>query len=169
MARDNKRADRVAADEAMIAGIQKVLAKQATLTFGSQTMTPAQIVQIFQDRVSSSQAVVDADAAKKAAVKADRDTRAKTGKSALAFRRFVLAMFSESPDTLATFGLTAPKAAKKTVQVKAQAAAKGKATRSARHTVGSKQRQAIHATPPEAGTTSTPAHVDAAAPPKPTA
>jgi hypothetical protein len=156
------RADRLADDQAMIAGIQKIFAQNATLTFGSQTMTPAALVAIFQGRITVGQAVVQAETARTTAVKADRDERASTAKTVNAFRRFVLATFTESPDTLATFNLTVPKTASTTVAVKAQAQAKSKATRAAR-------KPATSAPEPTTGNASTPAPVTAAPAAKPTA
>lgn len=140
------RAARLANDQKVIEGIQKFFASSATLTFGSQTMAPADIVAIFQKRIQTGKAVVDADAARTAAVKVDRDERAKTTKVVNAFRQFVLATFTESPDTLAAFGLKARKVTAPSAETKAQAAAKRKATREARGTKGSRQKKAIHGT-----------------------
>jgi hypothetical protein len=152
-----RRADRLAQDQKTIDGIQRFFALNATLTFGSRTMAPADIVAVFQNRIRTGTAVVQAEAARAAAVKADRDERALTTKVVNAFRRFVVATFTESPDTLAAFGLTAPKAGKKTVAVKAQAAAKSDATRKARGTKGSRQKKAIHGTVPPANSGMAPA------------
>ena len=163
----NKRSDQLAADQAMIDGVTKFLMSIASLPVGSQVMTPAGIIQVFQDRITSGKAAIAAEAARVAAVKADKDERAKTSAFVRAFRRIVLGMFSESPDTLAVFKLKAPKAGKKTVQVKAEALAKGKATRSARHTMGSKQKKGVKGgTDPTANSGSAPAP---ASPTKPTA
>jgi hypothetical protein len=124
------RVDLVAADQAMIDGINKNLSKlPPSFPVGSQTVTPAQVVQVFQDRLTTAKAVVAADAARTAAVKADRDKRTQTKPFAEAFRRLVIAMFLQSPDTLGDFGLAAPKVPQKSAETKATAAAKGTATR----------------------------------------
>jgi hypothetical protein len=107
-------------------------------------MAPADIVKLLQSRIDEGNAVVAADAVKSAAVKAERDGRAKTSRFVSALRRVVVGMFLESPDTLAEFGLKAPKAVKHDVQTKSTAVAKSMATRKARHTLGSKQRLEIH-------------------------
>jgi hypothetical protein len=159
MGTHNTRALRLASDQAMVTGIQKQFAQNATLTFGSQTMTPAALVQVFQNRIASGNAVIQADTARTTAVKADTDLRASTGKTVNAFRRFVLATYSESPDTLATFALTVPKTAKPTAAVKAEAQAKSKATRAA-------HKAAKTATAPAAGTPSEPAPAAATTPAK---
>jgi len=153
-----KRADRIAEDQAMITGTEKFLATLTALPVGGTNMTPADIVNVFKIRVDASKAVQTAAAALIAAVKADRDTRAKTSATARAFRRIVLGMFQEAPDTLAIFNLKAPKAAKSTVAVKAAAVAKNKATREARGTVGKRKKLAIKGTVPAAnGAEPTPA------------
>jgi hypothetical protein len=148
----------MAADQAMIDGVQKFLSHLASMTVGSQTLTPADIVKVFQDRLTAGKAAQTAEAARKAAVKADRDERAKSAALVRSLRRVVVGMFEQTPDTLAAFGLAAPKAAKKKVAVKAAAVAKSKATRTARHTTGKKARLAIKGAPPAAksGPTATP-------------
>lgn len=138
------------ADQSMIDGVQKFLSHLASLTVGSQTLTPADLVQVFQDRLATGKAVQAADAARTAAVKADRDERAKTAALVRSLRRVVVGMFEQTPDTLAVFGLKAPKAAKKKVDVKAAAVVKSKATRTARHTTGKKAKLAIKGTLPAA-------------------
>jgi hypothetical protein len=144
------------ADQKMIDAVQKHLSQLASLPVGSQKSTPADIVKVYQDRLAAGQAVVTAEAARAAAVKANRDKRAQTATFVSSFKRMVLGMFSQSPDTLADFGLKAPKAVKKTVAVKATALVKTKATRAARNTMGSVQKKKVKGTAPSASTGSTP-------------
>jgi hypothetical protein len=146
MSTKNKRSDQIAADQAMIAGIQKFLAQNAQLTFGSQTMTPTAIIQVYQDRIHANQAAQAADVARQAAIKANRDERASTAATTGSFRQMVLAMFSQSPDTLAVFLLKPHKASVKTPAEKALAAARAKATRKLRGTMGAKQKAGIKGT-----------------------
>jgi hypothetical protein len=150
----------------MIEAIHKYLSQPqfATMTVGSQTVKPADIVTILQDRIDAGKAALTADAARTAAVKADRDKRAQSAALLSSFRRMIQGMYTQSPDTLAAFGLKAPRAGKKTVETKATALVKGKATRALRHTLGAKQKKAIKGTAPTA--TSGPAPVPAT-PPKP--
>jgi hypothetical protein len=130
-------------DRKMATGARKFLAGIASLPVGSQTLTPEQIAQVFDARASLCEALQAASAARTAAVKAYQDKRSETAPFVSAFRRVVQGMFAQSPDTLAEFGLTAPKPADKSVVVKAAAIAKSKATRAARHTMGKKQKQAV--------------------------
>lgn len=148
----NKRSDQISSDQAMIAGIQKFLAQLASVTAGSQTMTPAAIVQLFQARIQLAQAVQTARAAFKAAVQANLGERANTAAFVRSLRRVIVGMFEQSPDTLAVFNLTAPKVAKVSVATKAKAVALNKATRVARNTMGSVQKKDIKGTLPEATT-----------------
>ncbi len=151
---------KISADQKMIDGIQKFLMQFASLPVGSQTVTPAEIVKVFQDRLDAGKAVLAAEAARTTAVKADKDKRVQTAAFAQSFRRMAQGMFSQSPDTLAEFGLKGLKTPKKTVATKATAVAKSKATRKARNTMGTKQEKAIKGTEP------TPAKSGTATPPE---
>ena len=138
MTQSNNRTAEMTADQTLIDGINAVLAKTASLTVGSQVLAPADIVKILQARIDASKAVAPAKASFTAAVKAARDERAQTAAFVRTFRRLLQMMFSTSPDTLAAFGLTAPKVGKKSAEVKATAAAKSKVTRQARGEVSKK-------------------------------
>jgi|HubBroStandDraft_1064217.scaffolds.fasta_scaffold203297_2 hypothetical protein len=142
----NKRSEQIASDQALIAGIQKFLMSYPSLTVGSQTLTPAALVQLLQNRINANQAAQTADAARTAAVQANRDERAETAAVRQSLRLLVLAMYSHSPDTLAVFGLKPRPPSKKTVATKAEAQVKAKATRKARNTMGPKQKLGITGT-----------------------
>jgi hypothetical protein len=161
MSTDN-RTIQLAADQKLIAGVQKYVTSTQPLTIGSQSVTPTAIVATLQSRITAGQAVVTAEAARTAAVKANLALRAQTGPFVASLRRYVVAMYEQSPDTLAYFGLTAPKVAKKNVATKATAVAKTQATRAARHTMGSQQKKAVKGEVPSVGTSS-----GASAPPTP--
>jgi len=145
------RVQQLAAEQRLIDGTNQFLSHQPSLPVGSQTMTPTEIVQVFQDRIATGKAAIAADDARKAAVKADRDERAKTAPFVHAFKRIVIGMFLQSPDTLGVFGLQAPKIGKKTAANKAAAVVKVAATKKARGPIGRKQRAAVKAPAPTAG------------------
>ena len=145
-----KRGDRIVADQKMIVGIQKFLAQIATLPVGAKNMAPADIVKVLQDRIDKATAAQTADAARAAAVKADRDERAITLAFMQAIHRIIVGMFQGAPDVLAVFGLTGPKARQTKVATKAAAVTKNKATRKARGTVGPKKKLEIKGTVPAA-------------------
>jgi hypothetical protein len=141
---NHSRNDIITADQKMIDGTQKNQAKlPGSFPLEGQTMTPAEVIQVFQDRIATGKAVLDAESARAAAIKADKNKRAQTRGLALAFKRFVIAMFTQQPDVLGDFGLHAPKPAAKSAAEKAQAAAKAKATRKLLGTKGSRQKKAV--------------------------
>jgi len=164
---NNKRNDRVTADRMMIDGTQKFLTQFATLPVGGKNTSPADIVKVFQDRIDKATSAQTAEAARTAAVKADRDERTATSAFVLTLRRIVQGMFQANPDTLAVFGLKAPKARKTKVVTKAAAIVKNKATRAARGTKGPKAKLTVKGTVP-APTGGTPVPAPAATPATPT-
>lgn len=157
MGASNKRQDILVKDQNMIEAILKYLSQFATLVVGSQTVKPADIVKILQDRIDAGKAALVAEAARTAAVKVDRDKRAQTAAMLSSLRRLLQGMYTQSPEVLAAFGLKAPKAGKKTVDTKATAVAKAKATRVVRHTLGKKQKKAVKVTAPAATSGAAPA------------
>ena len=154
---NNKRNDRITADQKMIDGVQKFLTQFATLPVGGKNVTSADIVKVFQDRIGKAIAAQTAEAARTAAVKEDRDERTNTAAFVTTLRRIVQGMFQANPDTLAVFGLKAPKARKTKVATKAGAIVKNKATRAARGTKGPKAKLAVKGSPPAQSGTSAPA------------
>jgi hypothetical protein len=143
MSRFQTRNQQIAADQALIAGVQKFLASYPSLSVDGQTMTPTAIVQFLQDRINASQAAQAAEAARTAALKDESDVRAKTTAPRQSLRQMVQGMYSGSPDDLAVFGLKPKKASSETATTRAAAAVKAKATRKARGTLGPKAKLAI--------------------------
>jgi hypothetical protein len=160
-----KRGDRLAGFQGMIDGTKQFLSKYQSLAIGSEELTPAQMLAIFEELLTSGKSVVTATDAKTTAVKADRELRGKYADFINAFKRIVIGMYAKSPDTLGVFALKPPKKGTRTVQAKAAAAEKVVATRKARHTMGSQQKKDIKGVVAEpsagstasAGTGSTPA------------
>ena len=141
--RKNARNDRVAADQAMIDGTNKNKAKlPPSFPLGDQTVTPDDIIKTYESRIATAKAVVVADAERDAALKADNDTRDQTRAQTLAYKHLILAMFAELPNVLGDFALKAPNPTPPTVETKAKAAAKSRATRKALGTLGTAQKKA---------------------------
>jgi hypothetical protein len=128
----------------LIAGAQKHFATIAALMFASGSFTLAQVVTQLQQLATLRTDVDNAKAALEAKL-ATETVQAPALRAFLrAFVQFVKTTFSKSPDVLADFGLKADKARTPlTVEQKAAAAAKSKATRSARGTKGSQQKLEI--------------------------
>jgi hypothetical protein len=140
---NNSRNDKLANDQAMVDGIAKNKARlPPSFQMEGQTMTPDSVSHVFQDRIVTGKAVVAADNARTAAVKADKDKRTQTRGVALAFKRLLIALFAQDPAILGDFAVTAPKKGQRTAADKANAAAKGKATRETLGTKGKRQKKA---------------------------
>jgi hypothetical protein len=140
---NNSRNDKLAGDQAMVDGIAKNKARlPPSFEMEGRTMTPDSVSQVFHDRIVTGKAVVAADNARTAAVKADKDKRTQTRGVALAFKRLLIALFAQDPAILGDFAVTAPKKGARTAADKADAAAKGKATRATLGTKGKRQKKA---------------------------
>ena len=125
---------------ALIAGVEKHFGTLPVLIDGT-TYASADIVTKLEGRVNADNAVVAAKAAWLAALKEDEDPEvtAFIGKLVQAVR----IMYGNSPGILGDFGVAPPKARLVSTQTKVLAAAKGKATRVARHTMGSNEKKGI--------------------------
>jgi hypothetical protein len=152
----------------LIAGTQKQTPNES-LTFGGATYTSAELVQILKSLDDATTGMDGARAKWRDAVTSQRAVKAKVSPVLKAYRSFLVAKYGTAVETLAAYGLTPHKApAPRTSEQKAVAAAKRNATRTARHTMGAKQKQevqgSIHAalvvTPAEgsAPTATPPAH-----------
>lgn len=147
MSNITNRADQLTADQGLINGLTKHQSTLPTLLIGGTSYTAATAITIVQQRVVAAQAVAPAKAAWQAAVKADTNELASTKAFVSGLRQALLLAYASSPTTLADFGLAPHKTpAPRTPAEKAAAAAKAKATRAARHTMGKKQKLAITGT-----------------------
>jgi hypothetical protein len=131
----------------LIAGSKKHLSNVSSLMLESGTFTPAQIEASLQTLADLRTSVDAAKSATKAKI-ADEHAQAPLLRSHMtAFAAFVRTAFSKSPDVLADFGLKPKKVkAPLTIEQKAAAAAKRKATRAMRHTMGTKQKKNVKGT-----------------------
>jgi hypothetical protein len=127
----------------LIAGSNKHLASTTQIMLAGGSYTPAQITAQLQALVNLR---TDVDAAK--ALTQAKLAVEKTDMPALrifmdATVTFVKAAFGNAPDVLADFGLHPKARTPLTVEAKAAAAAKRKATRAARHTMGAVQKKSV--------------------------
>jgi hypothetical protein len=143
----NNRTLRQAANQQLIDGLLKHAATIAFLFIGGQKLLNPDIVKRLQDLVASANLVRSTRAAWQAAVKADKELRAGNLQFADDVKQTLRAMFSGDIEALADFGLTAKKRPAAKPVVKVAAAAKAKATRTARGTKGKKQKAQIKGTP----------------------
>jgi hypothetical protein len=103
-------------------------------------------VALLEGRVSAVSGSITAKAAYSAAVKAEEEELLQTQAVVNALRKTLLAMYTD-PSTLGDFGLSPPKKPNITPAQRVVAAAKAKATRKARHTMGSQQKKAVTGSP----------------------
>jgi type I site-specific restriction endonuclease len=126
-----------------ISGIQKYFASTPSLVLSAVTYTPAQLQTLLQTYATALQALQALHAQLTAAVKSDRASAVQIDALLRALESLVSNLFGETSEKLADFGFSPRKVSPMKVATKAQALAKSKATRAARHTMGSKQKAAI--------------------------
>jgi hypothetical protein len=130
-------------DAQVLVGIQKHLLNTPSLPIAGSTYTPADLEKLVQSRIDSAGTVAAANATWHSTVTAHEALNAKLTPVLRGLRQYVLNAFGETSPVLADFGFSAPKAATKTPEQKAAAAAKAKATRKARGTLGKIQKKAV--------------------------
>jgi len=134
-------------DQNLVDGLTKHASTLPSLTFGGSSHPTAAILAVLNARIASGDVVVSTRATWQSAVKADRDGRANTGAFVSGVRQALQLTFAGSIEGLADFGLSLRRVpAPRSPEEKAAAVAKGKATRAARHTMGSKQKAKIKGT-----------------------
>ncbi len=115
-----------------------------TLTVGGVTYDPATLVQMFQSLGNTIAASDEAKAKWNDALKSLRNEKAKVVPVLRAYQSYLVSSLGNTPSALDDFGLSPRKVrAPVSVEKKTVAAAKRKATRAARHTMGAKQRKAV--------------------------
>jgi hypothetical protein len=137
-------------DRKMIAAIQKYLMALASILIRGVGYTPAQIITLLQNDIAAADAATKAKAALHDAVIAAKAQRATVGPFLTGFRTYILNQYKDA-SIISDFGFTPQKEPARTVADKAASATKAKATRTARHTMGAKQKKKV------TGTTTAPA------------
>lgn len=140
VAAKNNRSALKARDANVQNGIDKDLAKMATIQLAGTAYKPAALTALFQADADAMAATDAARAALSQAVAKEKAVHKQTQVVYSALRSFLIGYFGkQAVATLGDFGMTAPKTtATKTVTTKAVAVAKAKATRAARGTKGPK-------------------------------
>ena len=146
------------ADQSLINGFTKHATTLSSFLVGGATIKASDVITALQARITAANTTQSTRATWQAAVKANATTRTSTQTLVSNAVQALKVMFAGSIETLADFGLkprkvrTAP-----TPEAKVAAAAKAKATREARHTMGSKQKKGVKGTMPAAVPTTPPA------------
>jgi hypothetical protein len=154
----------------LVNGVQKHFTGPVVLR--GQTVTPAQIVAFLQQDIAATDASIQAHDAWLEKVQLEKASHQQLAPMLRALTSVVMGQFGDTPDaasTLGDFGLKPRKVPKRKVAAKAQAVAKGQATRTARHTMGKDQRKAVKGTvaagTPATAPAASPAPVAPATPP----
>ena len=140
------RSDKMAADQKLEDGLNKHAATITTLVLGGVAMTTLQVVALLQKRIDAAKATQLGRASWQTLIKDETAERARTRIEVAGLRQALLAAFAGQVDVLADFGLTGRKVTVRTPAEKQAAAAKAKATRLARHTMGTRQKAAVTGT-----------------------
>jgi hypothetical protein len=163
---NNNKTTRQARLRKLLEGMSQHLANVTSFTFAGVVYTPADLKKLIQADIDAADASVQAKANLSTAVQIEHNSHAKVNPVLRLFKFYVITLFGDAKDassTLADFGLQPRKSTPKTVATKAEAIVKTKATRTARHTSGPKQKAQVKGTAPAA-----PAAASSAPQPKPT-
>ncbi len=133
----------VALAEQLIAGTSKHFANTTQVMFAGGSFTSAQVSEKLQALVKLRNDVDAVKASTKAKLAVEKTDAPALRTFMGAYVTFVKATFGNAPDVLADFGLHPKARAQLTVEAKTAAAAKRKATRAARHTMGSVQKRGV--------------------------
>jgi hypothetical protein len=143
----NSRSNRVTqqvSDQALIDGLNKHAATLASFSVGGENIKAPDVITSLKADIAAANAVAPAKAAWQVTVQAATSQRAQTGALVAKVKQALLVTFAGQVDALADFGLTPRKArAPLTSEQKAAAAAKARATRAARNTLGTQQKKAV--------------------------
>jgi hypothetical protein len=143
-----KKTEVVSIYQRAIEGVVQCLAGE-TFTLGGKSVTSEAAIAIMQQHIDVVQASAAAHTAwLQAVVKERTTTKAISAPFLAALRIYVAARFGIQSDEYRAFGFVPPKPRIATPEAKVVGAAKLRATRKARHTMGSKQRLAIVGTVP---------------------
>ncbi len=136
--------------------LPKLLPSVSVLVDGTM-MTQAQMVALFKAHLIAMAATDATRNQLKDDVAAEQKTYAQVKAALASLRAYAVSMLGSQSAAFATLGFTAKKRAVLSAAEKAAAAVKGAATRVVRHTMGSKQKKAVHAAAPAAPVPATPA------------
>jgi hypothetical protein len=153
-----------------MSGIDKHLAGEPPIPVGGSTEAPAAVKQSLQNMVNASDATQVARGEWIDASQSEQAMREVVVPLLSALKSFVLLKFGDKDTaTLADFGFTARKQVQTTVDTKATAVEKRAATRTARHTMGPRQKAKVKGTvAPAAAPAPAPVAAPVAAPATPT-
>ncbi len=143
----------------LINGINTELAGVDSFVINGITYSRADLLAQLQSRITASEATKTARTALHNAVNSEQDLQQQMLLVRAGMRAYLVSRFGKGSGKLQLFGFAQTKTTQKTAQSKAAAVAKAKATRTARGTLGKKQKSGIkgvvpvQATPASSGPT----------------
>jgi hypothetical protein len=148
------------ADQNLIDGLQKHATTIPSLLIAGATVPATTLITTLQSRMTARANTMSARAALEAAIQAEKEESAQSQALVSGTKQALKVMFAGQIPELADFGLKAPKARTPlTPEEKVAVAAKAKATRAARHTIGPKAKAKITGATPAPVTAPSPAPV----------
>jgi hypothetical protein len=154
-----------ASDQSLMEGFQKHISALPSLLIAGTSVPTTTVISTLQARIAARAATAPARATYQALVKANQDEHAKSQVLVSGAKQAVQLMFAGQIETLADFGLKPRKVpAPRTPQQKAASVAKAKATRAARHTMGSVQKAKVTGATPQGNVAAVPAPAPVTAP-----
>jgi hypothetical protein len=130
----------------VIDGVKKHLASATSIIVGGVSYAPVDIEKILQDSIDAAGATSTATAAFHKAVAAEKAANAKGDALYRGLRKYLTNLYGTQPDVLADFGIMLPTKRVPDANTVATAVAKRAATRAARHTMGTRQKQGVKGT-----------------------
>jgi hypothetical protein len=138
--------DRVVTDQEIVAGLQKHLGKTGKLLVDGTSYSVGELLTVLTRRIAVTGKVVEAHAAWRACVAAERETMNETASFIGKLRQAIVVAMGTSSPSLGDFGLAPRQKARPLTAVeKVQRNAKAQATRQKRHTMGRRQRTGVKA------------------------
>jgi len=135
-------------DLKIIAAVDKYFASATQMASAGKTYTPATLKAAFQSEIDANNAADSTRAVFKQQVVEAKAARSSARELRNALKTYILGNYGASAVTmLEDFGMSPKTKSPPTVDTKAQAKAKAKATREVRHTMGKKQKLAITGAP----------------------
>jgi hypothetical protein len=159
----------VGRDKAMVDGILKHLQGVSSLPLDGKAYTPAELVTLIQSRANQVAVVTAAHDVWIKAVVAERELNTKLTPVIRGLRQYVLNAFGSESTVPADFGFVIASKKVLTPDEAVARAAKAKATRAARHTMGKVQKKKVTGTTAAANTAPAPAPTASPAPASPKA
>jgi hypothetical protein len=140
------RTDQSVAAQRLIEGMKQYESMLPQLLIGGTVVSHADLTAMVQRRVDAADVVNSTRATWLAAVQDERNEQTRTKALFSGLKQALLVAFAGQLDVLAAFGLTPPDERRVTPEQRIAAAAKARATRAARHTMGKRQKAAIKGT-----------------------